>query len=80
LENGLKNIKSYRKKNGSSLLKEFNIELYFFNCLDIMHPVFPTAELSLILKSFDIELKLDTLITALNIQKQLTEILEAKEQ
>jgi hypothetical protein len=54
LDKGLKGIGKYKRGAGLSLINDFNASIFLFNCVEPMHPLFPTVELSVIVKTFDI--------------------------
>jgi hypothetical protein len=55
LDQGLPNgLKDFKRGFGSSAIKEFTTELTFFNCVEPFHPTYPTAEISVVIKTFEV--------------------------
>jgi hypothetical protein len=55
LEKGLKKgISHYKQGKGAKIIREFNAKLYIFNCVEPMHPIYPTVELSIIIQNFEL--------------------------
>ena len=47
-------IKDFQRGVGTLAIKEFDVELSFFNCLEPIHPVMSTAELDIVIKTFEL--------------------------
>ena len=49
-------IKDFKRGFGNSAIKEFNVELSLFNCLEPLHPVLSTAEVDISIKTFELQI------------------------
>lgn len=49
-------VSGFQRGVGTPAIKEFNLMLTFFNNLEPMHPTLPTAEIDIVVKSFDISI------------------------
>lgn len=55
LENGLPlGVATFSRGQGSHAIKEFTAKLSIFNCVEPMHPIFPTAEVAVVIKNFEV--------------------------
>jgi hypothetical protein len=47
-------LKDFQRGFGTPAIKDFNVELSLFNCLEPIHPVMSTAELDIVIKTFEL--------------------------
>ena len=47
-------LKDFQRGVGTTAIKDFNVELSLFNCLEPIHPVMSTAELDIVIKTFEL--------------------------
>eukprot|EP00347_Sterkiella_histriomuscorum_P017164 403350423 len=81
LENGLtEGLGSFNRGQGSQIIQKFDSKITLFNCLEPMHPQFPTAELSVLVSNFEVELGLSFVKSIMNIQTGIMEQFDTKEE
>jgi hypothetical protein len=64
-------IKDFQRGVGTPAIKEFNVELSFFNCLEPIHPVMSTAELDIVIKTFELRVGVQFVRDLLRIMNSL---------
>jgi len=77
LDYGLpKGMKSFVKGEGNSAIKEFTAAVNIFNCLEPMHPRFPTIETAIVIKNFEVILSIRFLDSLLRIKNAVLKDLD----
>lgn len=72
LEEGLpKGLSSFQRGSGHSAIKQFTAKLTIFNCVEPMHPLFPTVELAAVIKTFEVQVGIRFVEGALRIKNSV---------
>jgi hypothetical protein len=72
LEQGLaEGMKALRRGDGNPAIKEFSAILNILNCVEPRHPLYPTVEISIVIKNFEVLLSLRFLDALLRIKNSV---------
>jgi len=55
---------------GTQIIKKLNIHLEFLNCLEPMHPLYPTLEMVFIVQNFEVLASFAAFYTVMRIQER----------
>ena len=73
-------MKSFIRGEGNPSIREFSAVLNIFNCVEPMHPVFPTLEMDVVIKSLEIMMGVRFLEGVLKIKNSLLESLDTADE
>ena len=62
------------------MVKEFNAKLYFYNCVDPMHPLYHSAELSIVIQNFELQFGEKPFQSLIRLQYAIGEQMDRKEE
>lgn len=72
MEEGLpEGLKGFKRGFGTPSIKEFTTQVTIFNCVEPLHPIHPTAEVDIVIKTFEIQIGIAFVESLLRITNSL---------
>jgi len=72
LEEGMpEGLKGFKRGFGTPSIKEFTTQITIFNCVEPLHPTLPTAEVDIVIKTFEVQLGIAFVESLLRITNSL---------